>query len=324
MVRLSRAFKFSDEAAADCGSLLEGLELASGVYDVSGDVLHVGTLNTNQRRLFFQKYGWTQSIKYFSNDSSNHFNSLQARAQKRLSNGLSFQANYTWATAFDYANDYFFWNRGIDYGPEDGIRRHVFTAITFYELPFGKGRKFLSNASRPVDLALGGWQLSGNWVWESGLPFTPSYINCSTDRDTGPCRPNIVGNIQTGSGVNQWFTIASAPLTNPARTSANPCPSTLGNTSGPWQEPACGTFGNVARNSLYGPHLFNGDLSLAKSFMITEKLKAQFRAESFNAFNHTNLGQPDASVDNGTAGRITGLAGLTRMRRWQFALRLEF
>jgi hypothetical protein len=70
--------------------------------------------------------------------------------------------------------------------------------------------------------------------------------------------------------------------------------------------------------------LFNVDLAFAKSFMITEGLKAQVRAETFNAFNHVNLGQPNASVDSSTAGRITGLAAGTTMRRWQFALRLEF
>jgi hypothetical protein len=175
-----------------------------------------------------------------------------------------------------------------------------------------------------VDLLLGGWQISGNWVWESGVPFTPSYTNCNNDRDTGPCKPNIVGPVQTGLGRNQWFTVASSTLTNPALSAANPCPGSVGTTSGPWQEPACGTFGNVARNSLFGPHLFNADLSLGKSFVITERLKAEFRAESFNAFNHVNLGQPVGNVDATNAGRITSLAGLTTMRRWQFGLRLQF
>jgi hypothetical protein len=118
--------------------------------------------------------------------------------------------------------------------------------------------------------------------------------------------------------------VASAVLSNPALSAANPCPATVGSTSGPWQEPACGSFGNVARNSLFGPHLFNADIALGKYFAITESLRAQFRAESFNAFNHVNLGQPVANIDASNAGRITRLAGLTTMRRWQFALRLEF
>jgi hypothetical protein len=276
------------------------------------------------RKRLFAKFGWTQATNYYSDDANNHYNALQAQVQKRFSNGLSFQGNYTYASAFDYTNDYYFWDPRQDYGFEDGLRRNVFTAINLYELPFGRGRKFLSNAARPVDLLLGGWQISGNWVWESGVPFTPSYTNCNNDRDTGPCKPNIVGPVQTGLGRNQWFTVASSTLTNPALSAANPCPGSVGTTSGPWQEPACGTFGNVARNSLFGPHLFNADLSLGKSFVITERLKAEFRAESFNAFNHVNLGQPVGNVDATNAGRITSLAGLTTMRRWQFGLRLQF
>ena len=125
-------------------------------YNINqANVIGFGTLSSNQRKLFFQKYGWSQSIKYFSDDGTMHFNSLQARAQKRFSHGLLFQANYTWSSAFDFANDYFFWNPKIDYGPEDGIRRHVFTAAQVYELPFGRGRQFLRNAARPVDLAAG-------------------------------------------------------------------------------------------------------------------------------------------------------------------------
>jgi Carboxypeptidase regulatory-like domain/TonB dependent receptor len=282
------------------------------------------TVPTNRRGRLFALYGWTQGTKYYGDDANNHFNSLQARAEKRFSSGLSFQTIYTWASAYDYTNDYFYWDPAVDYGFTDGQRKHIFTAINLYELPFGKGRKFLSHAPRAVDLVLGGWQFSGNWVWETGLPFTPSYQNCGSDRDTGPCKPNIVGDVQTGLSRNAWYTVASTVLTNPARSTATPCPSTPGITSGPWQEPACATFGSVPRNALFGPNLFNADLAFAKSFTITERLKAQVRAETFNAFNHVNLGQPNASVDSSTAGRITGLAAGTTMRRWQFALRLEF
>jgi outer membrane receptor protein involved in Fe transport len=277
-------------------------------------IVGFGTLSTIQRQYFYQRFGWSQSIKYFSDDATMHFNSLQARIEKRFSHGMQFQANYTWASAFDFATDYFFWNPKIDYGPEDGIRRHVFTANDLYELPFGKGRHFLNNASRPVDFLLGGWQLSGTWVYESGLPFTASYKNCNSDRDTGPCRPNQVGNAGVSNPSAQgWFA-----TTGGVALAAN------GDTIGPWQRPQKGIFGNAPRNALHGPHLFNADASLMKSFAITEKWKAQFRAEAYNVFNHVNLGQPDSSVDNGTGGKIFALASLSQMRKWQLALRLDF
>ena len=291
-------------------------------------IVGFGTLNTNQRRLFYQPYGWTQTIKYFADDSTTKYNSLQFRGEQRFSNGLQFQGNFTWGSAFDFANDYFFWNHDIDYGRENGVRRFVFNLNQVYELPFGKGRKYMTNARRPLDYAFGGWQLAGIWTWQSGIPYTPSYVNCGKDEDTGPCRPNLVGDASVSDpSRNGWFAIA------PAGTSGTNCLGTAAATSelnangctrGPWSRPAAGTFGNVARNSFFGPGFFNADASLGKSFAITEKLNAQFRAELFNAFNHVNLGQPTATVDSPTAGRIFGLASLAYMRRWQLGLRLSF
>ena len=287
-----------------------------------------GTLNTNQRRYFYNLFGWTQSIKYFSDDASVKFDSLQVRGEKRFSNGLLFAGNFTWASAFDFANDYFFWNHNIDYGREGGIRRFVFNLTSVYELPFGKTRKYLKNANPVLDAIAGGWQLSGIGLWESGLPFTPSYLDCGKDEDTGPCRANLVGDASISNpGPHEWYAIA------PAGTSGTGCLATATATAelntngcarGPWSRPAAGTFGNVARDSFFGPHLFNADLSLSKSFHIGEKVSAQFRAESFNTFNHVNLGQPNATVDSPTAGQITSLASLAQMRKWQLGLRANF
>ncbi|HJZ78785.1 MAG TPA: TonB-dependent receptor, partial [Pyrinomonadaceae bacterium] len=246
---------------------------------------------TNLRRLFFQEFGWSQSIKYFSDDGTTKYHSLQLRGEKRFSNGLMFQGNFTWASAFDFSNTYYFWDPSVDYGREGGVRRFVFNLNNVYEFPFGKGRKYLSNVSRLGDLVVGGWQLSGVWFWGSGLPFTPSYNNCGSDVDTGPCRPNLVGDASVKNpSAKQWFAIAPTPLNTP------------GAISGPWQRPQPGTFGTVARDSFFGPQYFNADASLSKNFRITERIGGQFRAELFNAFNHVNLGQPNGNVDSPTAG----------------------
>ncbi len=287
-----------------------------------------GTLNTNQRRPFFQRYGWSQSIKYYSDDASVKFHSLQARGEKRFSNGLLFQGNFTWASAFDYANDYFFWNHDIDYGRENGVRRFVFNMNHVYELPFGGKHRLFGNAPRLVDQVISGWQLAGIWQWSSGLPFTPSYVNCGKDVDAGPCRANLVGDASvTDPSSKGWFATATPGTSGPnclttavptAELNANGC------MRGPWSRPQAGTFGSVARNSFFGPHFFNADASLSKNFHFTERVAAQFRAELFNAFNHVNLGQPVATVDSPTAGRIFGLAGLAQMRKWQFGVRFTF
>ncbi len=98
-----------------------------------------------------------------------------------------------------------------------------------------------------------------------------------------------------------------------------------GQTLGPWRRPERGTFGNVARNQLIGPRFSQLDLSVFKNFMVTEGVRAQFRAEAFNLANVVNLANPNTCVDcPGTAGRITNIFQLAVMRQWQFGLRLEF
>jgi len=288
-------------------------------------IVGFGTLSTNQRRPFFGPYGWTQSIKYFSDDGSVKFNSLQVRGEKRFANGLQFQSNFTWASAFDFANDYFYWNHNIDYGREGGVRRFVWNFNHVYEFPFGKGKHFLNSASRPLDYLVGGWQLSGVWVWESGYFFTPGYLDCGKDEDTGPCRPNLVGSASVANpSPQEWFAVATPGTGSGCLAGSTAELNTNGCTRGPWSRPAAGTFGNVARDSFAGPHFFNMDASLVKGFRITEKVQAQFRAELYNAFNHVNLANPNATVDSPTAGQITALQSLAYMRKWQFGLRVSF
>jgi hypothetical protein len=292
------------------------------------NIVGFGTLSTNQRRLFFPRFGWTQSIKYFADDASVKFNSLQVRGEKRFAGGLQFQGNFTWASAFDFANDYFLWNHDIDYGRENNIRRFVFNFNGVYELPVGRNKRFLKSASRALDLVAGGWQISGLGTWESGYPFTPSYVNCGSDEDTGPCRANLVGDASVSNpSASGWYATAPAGTSGTgclATATATPLLNANGCTRGPWSRPAAGSFGNVARNSFFGPHFFNTDAALSKRFEFNERVSGQFRAELFNAFNHANLGQPNGTVDSPTAGQIFALQNLAQMRKWQLGLRLQF
>ncbi len=298
-------------------------------YNVNQPTINgFGTLSTNQRRLFYNLFGWTQSIKYFADDSTVKFDSLQVRAEKRFASGLLFQSNFTWASAFDYANDYFLWNHNIDYGREGGVRRFVFNFNGVYELPFGKHRKYLTNASRITNLVLGGWQLSAVATWESGAPFTPGYADCGKDEDTGPCRPILVGDPNVSNpSAQEWYAVATPGTSGSGclpTAAATPELNANGCTRGPWMRPQPGTFGTVARDSFFGPHLFNTDTSFSKLFAITERVNAQFRAELYNSFNHVNLGQPNGTVDSPTAGQITSIAALSQMRKWQLGLRVNF
>ena len=328
-------------SAAYVGNKEEHVTPGGSSYNTNQPQLNAGgpPTNTNLRRFYFQKFGWTQSLNGYTDDATVKYSGLQLRGEKRFSNGLSFQANFTWASAFDFANDYFFWDRSIDYGRESGVRREVFNLNHVYELPFGRGKSFFNNPSGPVDYLIGGWQLSGVWLWGSGMPFTPSYNECGSDIDTGPCRANLVGNANisnpgTGNSIggvlqNPWFAVATPGTSGTGCTATTTATNVLnqnGCTRGPWQRPGVGTFGNVGLNSFYGPRFFNADAALSKRFKITERVNTQFRAELFNVFNDVNLGQPNGNVDSKTAGQITALAtgNLAQMRRWQFGLRVDF
>ena len=263
--------------------------------------------------------GWTQGMCYLGNDANNHYNSLQIELQKRYSNGLSFNANYTWQHATFYSGNYYNIDPSVQYGPEPDYRNQQLILTEVYDLPIGKGKRFLGNASRAADLVVGGWQFNSIWMIESGLPFTPSISTCAPSSDTGPCQPNVSGSVANGtrSGTptagGYWF-----------QTTGGVSLGTAGATAGPWGQPALDTFGNVGYNTFRGPGFFNADLSLFKTFSITESVKAQLQFQAFNAFNIANLDLPNGCVDCSTGGSITNIAYGSQMRIWQFGAQIRF
>ncbi len=277
---------------------------------------------TNLRRPFFAgpisgfggPFGLSQGFRYFGNDSSNNYHALQTKLEKRFSGGYSILAHYTWARSNGYQPDYFIWDAGLDYGPANHDRTSVFVINSLVELPFGRGRRYGTDVGRGLNYLVGGWQVNFSSNWSSGLPFDATHSGCGQLRDTGPCRPNLVGDPNTGGDRDLWFTVGSGPGT-------------------PWEIPAPGTFGNHRNNSLRGPAFFNTDFSIFKNFEISETKRVQFRAEIFNLFNHVNLARPGGGRFNGSAcvdcnrledGTITGLPQGATMRQVQWALRFEF
>lgn len=276
---------------------------------------------------------------YFGNDASSNYNALQVKVEKRFTQGLQFLAHYTFAHANNYDSDYYAADSRVAYGTDSFTRTHVFVANIVYELPFGKGKKFLGDAGRAADLLIGGWQLTNTSNWSGGLPWTPSYGECGQDKDAGPCRPNkgsgsfSVGAHRDSAGNLVWFTpISALAIVAPAGTDF--C--TVARPTGTgFARPACGTIGNIGRNSFRGPHVFFSDLALAKNFGITERFKAQFRMDAYNVFNHKVLGfnsnQGNTCIDcGGDAGRITNVeadaspGSPNGMRQLQFGLRFTF
>jgi Carboxypeptidase regulatory-like domain/TonB dependent receptor len=293
-----------------------------GDYDFNQATIEgFGTLTTNQRKPYFSRFGWSQNFRYYGSDADSHYHGMQLKAEKRFSDGYSLLSHYTWSRAFNYTNTYYNIDRRVAYGPNDNHRRHVFGLNAVAELPFGSGRRYLADARGALDALVGGWQVNTVFTWQSGLPFTPTYRDCNADRDTGWCRPDIVGEWKPEEQTAEaWF------VTTPLGPDGRVTPLTSnGQTLGPWGRPQRGTFGTVGRNRLDGPAFSQWDVSFFKNVVSTGGFRAQFRAEAFNIINKVNLANPNPCVDcPGTAGRITNIFQLATMRQWQFGLRLEF
>ena len=151
-----------------------------------------------------------------------------------------------------------------------------------------------------MDLLLGGWNFTGITTVESGLPFTVTVSNApNVYADLNSVRPDRIGNPSVPNpSANLWF--------NPA---AFVAPQGIGRN------------GLVSHNSLRGPGFYEFDLGLGKTFTIAEGKSVEFKWENFNATNHVNLGNPNATVDQQGAGQITSAAD---MRQMQFGLHFRF
>lgn len=259
---------------------------------------------------------------YYGNDAASTYNAFEVKAEKRFSSGLQFLTHYTYARAYNYDSNYYAASHSIAWGPVDFNRNHVWVLNGVYELPFGRGKKFLSGGG-PVDYVVGGWQVSNTTNWSSGLPWTPSFNECGSEQDVNVCRPNR-GSGSFHTGVGKLDPVAHTI------TYFTPVPNIV-TTPGPFADPGVGNLGNIGRNSFHGPSGFYDDMSISKRFHIYERLMAQFRMDAFNIFNHpvyafsaNNGANGCVDCQGGNNGKITGLEGGTSMRALQFAIRFDF
>lgn len=286
----------------------------------------------------------TDQGNYLGNNASSIYNALQIKVDRRFSHGLQLLSHYTLAHANKYDSNYYANNHPYSYGPDDQVRNHVWVTSGVYELPFGKGKTFAGNSGRLGDLIVGGWQITGTTNWSGGLPWTPSFSNCGQVNDLGLCRPNRNGSFHVGAGSYDKTTrtvtfFTPIPTLAYAATALTPGVDTcsLARPTGQgWSMPACGTLGNAGLLSLRGPRAFFADSAVMKNFSVTERVKAQFRMDVFNLFNHPVLGFNNNQGGSGTCidcsgnGKITDIeadsspGSTTGMRQIEFALKFSF
>jgi hypothetical protein len=273
------------------------------------------------RRPYYQKFGLDSPIIVGCNCSSSNYHAMQFVAEKRFSMGYSLNSSYTWAKALDYQLGGFGWgepgrdpyNRAGAYGVSTYNRASVWTLGHIWVLPYGKGMPFGSTAKGAKRVLLEGWNFNGITTVESGFPISPqSSSGANLNGDFGQ-RPDAIGNPKLENRTrDRWYDPAAFTTSF-----------------------ACCRWGNAARSTIRGPGLASADWALWKEFKfgtpLNEETKLEFRWENFNAFNRTQLGPPNNTVDGSLAGRITTLAGagggfgvLVPMRRMQFGLRLSW
>ena len=259
-----------------------------------------GLLSLQERRPY---YALSPDLANFTsriNAGLGRYNSMQLKIEKRFGSGFSFQSAYTVSKTESTgtespANPFNYMVRSL--ASNDVPQRLVFSYV--YELPFGKGKHFGNTWNRAADAALGGWQLSGITNFQAGFPFNPS-ITSNLDNGEGNQPNRICDGHLSNPTINRWFDtscfVASAP----------------------------NVFGNSGYNILRGPALRNWDVTLGKTFPLTERMRLQFRGDFLNIFNQVVFATPNAQVDTAGAGTISSTLGDTYPRRIQFGLKLYF
>jgi len=246
----------------------------------------------------FLGYGPIDSI---INVFDSNYHSLQISANRRVARGLSLGVAYTWSrTLTDSPTDrstppYDTYNRHLDYGPANFSRNQIFVANYIYDLPFYREQQGL------VGKTLGGWELTGITVFESGVPLTITQFNdpfSSIDFGTGP------GLYPDGIGIDDDNFVSPRPDFVPGQRVNGPKTASQWFNTGAWTD-AIGHFGNSGRGVVYGPGFNNWDLAAIKNTKIGERLNTQFRVEFFNAFNHPSFLGVSTNVDSSLFGRVT-------------------
>ncbi len=244
-------------------------------------------------------YAGFGDIQYYSFGSNSSYNAGTLTFRKRLEHGLIFRANYTYGKSIDvnsglnYAGDggYQGAQNSLDLNSERGRSdfdiRHVFSMNFAWRLPFRQ------------NFLIRGWQLAGLGTIYSGQPYTPQVSGASNDLAQATRPDRIATGTVANPSANLWFNVGAFSIV----------------------PDSAFRFGNSGRNILDGPGTIAMNLALAREFRIGERSRVQFRWETFNVSNHTNLQLPNVALDKANAGTIIKNKPARVM---QLGLRYEF
>ncbi len=245
-----------------------------------------------------------------ANEGTASYNAMVAKVQRQFSGGLSFVVNYTWSKVLSNTEQggapVGINERGTCLACDKGMagfnvpQRLVASGV--WEVPLGRGERFLSGANRALNSVVGGWTLNTIATFSQGNPFTVLAANSTSMDPMTSFRPDRLCNGRTSlrnrdvrSNGHYWLDKSC------------------------FQLPAANMFGNSGANILTGPGINNWDFGLGKLVPLHESLSLEFRAEAFNAFNHAQFLNPDFTMSDASFGRITTAAPA---RQLQFVMKV--
>lgn len=270
-----------------------GTRAAQLTYARNIDQVHASTAPFSQSAT---PYPLFYSVYEFGNGGYENYNALSAEVNHPFRNGLSFEGAVTWAKNLTDDDDLV--GNGIEGGvtSEDTYNlsrekgnakydpRISFVSNLIWRLPFGSGG-WLLNRDNLADRLIGGWQISGAYLADTGDYLTPMFSGpdpSNTNQFSGEA--DRVGNptLQNGQrSINHWFNTAAYTV------------------------PQNGTFGNAGYGSIEGPSVNTVNLALFKTFPLYHETHLEIRGSFTNVLNHTNFGDPDATITDTAAGTIT-------------------
>jgi hypothetical protein len=245
--------------------------------------------------------------------ANQRYDALQTSLHKRYSQGVEYQISYTWSHGRSDSIGYYgdggqsgsqsaymqnLYDRKDEWGPTYFDVQQNLTASWVYELPFGAKKKFGSHWSKPVDYALGGWQVGGILTLQSGFPLTIKMSGDPSGTGARSFRANVIGTPHDPHNIGPGVQFLDNSICT------TPTPGCV------YLYPAAGTFGNAGVGIVRGPGMKRLDTSLHKQFNVTEHKYFELRAEAFNLFNTPIFASPASqTITSSLFGQIRSSQG---------------
>jgi len=283
-----------------------------------------------------------------SNDATSDYNAMEVELRRRFSQGLQFQADYTWSKAMGNAtdaqgnnqSDLVNWitlrDKSLDHRRSTQDQTQRFVANALYELPFGRSKPFFSSVNGWADRAIGGWSIGAIATFATGTPWYVAAGRASFNSQTTNNGAQLVGISfeDFKKNVGQFRTAGGVFYINPDLLDITTSPTTGKVTSsklkaGLMTAPAPGTLGNFPLNSLSAPDYFDLDMSVIKRIPITEGIRLEFKVSAINVLNHTNFIYATQNFDSTSFGQITSQRAsfgttIVNTRSMNFLVNLRF